>query len=116
MVESDHISSPSTMGWWRPVILLPAASWRDGDDEQLQVVLAHELAHIHRHDFALGLVGHFCLAIHFYHPLVHWLVSRMQLDQELRADSKAAEVNGGPRRYLEVLARMVLDHDNRSLG
>lgn len=116
VLESDLVASPATLGWRHPVILLPAGSWRDWSYEQLQVVLSHELAHIRRGDFALGLIGHLCVAFHFYHPLVHWLAARMRLDQELHADNAAAELNGGPNRYLEILARMVLDHDSRLVG
>ena len=42
------------------------------------MVLAHELAHIRRGDFANRLAGHFCVIVHFYHPIAHWLMARLQ--------------------------------------
>jgi hypothetical protein len=56
------------------------------------------------------------LAIHFYHPLVHWLAARLRLEQELAADATAAELSGGKRNYLTSLAELALHTAERSLG
>jgi hypothetical protein len=45
---------------------------------------------------------------HFYHPLVHWLVHRLRLEQELTADDLAARVFGRRRQYASVLAGLAL--------
>ena len=46
-------------------------------------------------DFIALLVGQFGLALHFYHPLLHWLIGRLRLEQELAADAAAAEFPAG---------------------
>lgn len=116
ILESNEISTPATVGWRRPIVLLPAATRGGWSSAQLRVVLAHELAHVRRGDFLMNLLSHLCVAIHFYHPLVHWLAARMRLDQELRADYVAAQLNGGANCYAAVLARMALEHDKRFVG
>jgi hypothetical protein len=68
----------------------------------------HELVHIARSDYAVSVVGRFGLALHFYHPLLHWIVARLQLQQELATDALAARLAGGQRECLRVLSRMAL--------
>ncbi len=93
--------------WRRPLILLPGG-WRDWNEGDLDVVMAHEVAHIVRGDYAAGVVARFGLALHFYHPLVHWIVARLLLQQELAADAWGARLSGGSRTYLLALSRLAL--------
>ncbi len=109
---SSDIGTPATMGVWRPVILLPT-DWESWSESERATVFAHELTHIQRSDFVARLVAQFGLALHFYHPLVHWLVGRLRLEQELAADTGAARVAGGQRRYLSTLAEMALQLQDR---
>jgi beta-lactamase regulating signal transducer with metallopeptidase domain len=110
--ESPDLSTPATIGWRRPLILLPS-DWRSWTKEELRAVLAHELAHVRRGDYAAGLLAQISLAIHFYHPLAYWLAGRLQLQQELAADAFGAACLGGRERYLRTLARLLLREDVR---
>ena len=113
--DVPELTTPATAGWWRPVILLPD-DWRSWDDADRRAVLAHELAHIHRWDYAAGVVTRLALAIEFYHPLVHWMARRIQLQQELAADAVGARFAGGRELYLLSLSRLALKQDGRSLS
>src|SRR5690606_24929165 len=62
--ESTHLATPATVGWWRPSLLLPK-QWRDWTDDERQVVIAHELAHIAGRDFAGWIVARLVVALHF---------------------------------------------------
>ncbi len=107
MRESARSSTPATIGWRRPVLLLPV-DWRTWTDEECLAVLAHEIEHVRRGDFASWVAAQFGVALHFYHPLVHWLAARLRLQQELAADAAAARVLGGQRKYVTTLAAMAL--------
>jgi hypothetical protein len=109
--ESPALALPATFGWLRPCILLPE-SWRDWTPQERQVVLAHELAHVRRGDYLTRLAARICVAVHFYHPLAHWLAARLRLFQELAADAAAIPLSGGRATYLTTLARMALRHDD----
>jgi beta-lactamase regulating signal transducer with metallopeptidase domain len=105
--------SAAAVGWRRPLVLLPG-NWRSWNESERRVVLAHEVAHIARADYVAGVAGRLGLAFHFYHPLVHWIVSRLQLQQELAADAEAARFAGGRRAYLLALSRLALNaHKSR---
>ncbi|HEY7155231.1 MAG TPA: M56 family metallopeptidase, partial [Gemmataceae bacterium] len=110
--ESPDLSTPATIGWLRPLILLPS-DWRSWTEDELRAVLAHELAHVRRCDYVAGLLARISLAIHFYHPLAYWLAGRLQLQQELAADAFGAACLGGRERYLRTLARLLLREDVR---
>ena len=103
---------PAAAGWLRPVVLLPA-DWREWDETELRAALAHELAHVRRSDFLLGLLARLGLALHFYHPLLYWLAGRLRLQQELAADGLAAPLAGGRDAYLRGLARLALRLSDR---
>lgn len=112
--ESVYVSSPATIGWLRPLLLLPP-HWRTWNEKERQVVVAHEVAHICRGDYAAWLLAQMSLALHFYHPLVHWLVARLRVEQEVAADHLGASAVGGRATYLTTLAQMALREDDRAV-
>ena len=113
--QSGDLSTAATIGWLRPVVLLPA-DWRHWTPDQRRAVLAHEIVHARSHDFVALLFGQFGLMLHCYHPLLHWLMNRLRLEQELAADAAAASVSGGPRQYLSTIAELALRTERRRLS
>ena len=69
-----------------------------------------------RGDFLTGLIAQISVALHFYHPLAHWLAKRLRLEQELAADAWGAALSGGSPTYLVTLAQMALRREDRSLA
>ncbi|QDT21302.1 M56 family metallopeptidase [Gimesia chilikensis] len=112
--EHASLTTAAVIGWWRPVILLPTA-WREWNSEQLRAVLAHELAHIRHRDYLAILGAELSRSLYFYHPLIHWLVARLRLEQELSADATAATISGGTTPYLVVLAEMAVSQTSHRL-
>jgi beta-lactamase regulating signal transducer with metallopeptidase domain len=113
--QSEHLATAATIGWLRPVILLPP-TWREWTEDQRRAVLGHELAHVARGDFLACVLAQISVAVHFYHPLIHWLAARLRLEQELAADATAALLAGGRKIYLQSLAELALHTSERSLG
>ncbi len=113
--ESTTAGLPATVGFLRPSILLPCG-WRAWSEDECRVVLAHELAHIRSGDFAKRLAGQLCVLVHFFHPIAHWLMARLKLQQELAADLWGIRLAGGRVKYLTTLARIALQHDAGRAG
>lgn len=102
----DDLPGPVTAGWWRPVILLPASLASGMPVHLLEALLAHELAHIRRHDYLVNLVQSAIEVALFYHPAVWWLSKRIRLEREQVADDLAAVVLGEPRRLALALSEL----------
>jgi len=102
----ETLASPITAGWWRPVVLMPAALVARMPPELLEALLAHELAHVRRHDFLVNLLQNVVEILLFYHPAVWWLSRRIRHERELVADSIAAQLTGEPRRLALALSEL----------
>lgn len=100
------LASPVTAGWWRPVVLVPASLVTTMPPHLLEALLAHELAHVRRHDYLVNLLQNMVEALLFYHPAVWWLSRRIRAERELIADDIAARQLGEPRRLALALSEL----------
>jgi beta-lactamase regulating signal transducer with metallopeptidase domain len=73
---------------------------------RLEAVLAHELAHIHRHDYLVNLLQALIETALFYHPAVWWLSARIREEREHCADDVAVESCGDALLYSRTLATL----------
>lgn len=102
----DTLDSPMSAGWWRPVVLVPAALLARMPTELIEALLAHELAHIRRHDYLVNLLQNVAEALLFYQPATWWLSHRIRVERELIADQLAAGVIGTPRHLALALSEL----------
>jgi beta-lactamase regulating signal transducer with metallopeptidase domain len=102
----DALDSPVAAGWWRPVVLLPISVALRLPPHLVEALLAHELAHVRRHDYLVNLLQRAVEALLFYHPVTWWLTRRVRIERELVADRLAADVIGEPRRLALALAAL----------
>ncbi|HEX8612949.1 MAG TPA: M56 family metallopeptidase [Telluria sp.] len=102
----DDLPGPVTAGWWRPVILVPAALVTGMPPDLLEALLAHEMAHIKRLDYLVNLIQSAIEIVLFYHPAVWWLSHRVRIEREQIADEIAASMLGEPRRLALALSEL----------
>ncbi|MCS0627835.1 M56 family metallopeptidase [Telluria mixta] len=102
----DSLASPVTAGFWRPVVLVPAALVTGMPPQLLEALLAHELGHVRRHDYLVNLVQNVIEALLFYHPAVWWISRRIRHEREQIADDFAARQLGEPRRLAQALSEL----------
>jgi beta-lactamase regulating signal transducer with metallopeptidase domain len=98
--------APSVIGWLRPVILMPAAALVGLDASALEAVLAHELAHIRRHDYLVNLLQAVVDTLLFYHPAVWWVSKQIRIERENCCDDVAAEACGDRVIYARALVNL----------
>jgi beta-lactamase regulating signal transducer with metallopeptidase domain len=96
--------SPATVGWLRPVILLPPALLTGLSPSQIEAILAHEIAHIRRHDYLVNLLQMVAETFLFYHPAVWWVSRQTRVERELCCDDFAVRLSGDPENYAHALA------------
>lgn len=89
IAESTLVKVPLVVGYLHPMILLPASVITGLTSSQLEAVLAHELAHVRRHDWLINTLQVIAETLLFYHPAVWWLSSRIRQERELCCDDVA---------------------------
>ena len=106
VVDSTRVTTPTVVGWLQPIVLLPIAAMAGLSPRQVEAILAHELAHIRRHDFAINLLQTLAETILFYHPAVWWLSARIRTEREHCCDDVAVAVSGDAAEYAAALAEL----------
>ncbi|WP_193727978.1 M56 family metallopeptidase [Paraburkholderia franconis] len=101
-----QLSGPLTIGWWRPLVLVPAALLARMPPDLFEAVLAHEVAHIKRADYLVNLLQSVIEALLFYHPAVWWLSRQIRIERECLADQIAAALIQNPRRLALALEQL----------
>lgn len=97
---SDKVAAPLLLGWIRPVILLPLAVICNFPVAQVELILAHELAHLRRWDPLANLFQVILETLYFFHPVVHWISRDVRNEREICCDRLALEITGGSRQQL----------------
>jgi beta-lactamase regulating signal transducer with metallopeptidase domain len=104
--ESVVLQAPAVIGWFRPIVFLPASALTGLSEEQLQLVIAHELAHIQRLDAFVNVFQVCVETLLFYHPAVWWLNRRIRRDREHCCDETAVALCGNAVEYARALTLM----------
>ncbi len=100
LLESASVRGPVAVGWLKPVVLLPVGLVAGLPAAQLEAVLAHELAHIRRHDYVLNLLQAVVEAGFFFHPAIWWMSALVRQEREHCCDDLAVRALGGDARPL----------------
>ena len=103
---SSAIAGPVTVGALRALVLLPLSAATNLGPDELEVVLAHELAHVRRADFLWNLIQTLVETLFFFHPAVWWISSRVRHERELCCDDLALTVCPNPVVYANALFQL----------
>jgi hypothetical protein len=103
---SHHIQGPLTIGIVRPLVIVPVSALMALSPEQLEAVLAHELAHVRRADYFWNLIQTMVETLLFFHPAVWWLGRRLRQQRELCCDDVAVQSCADPLVYATALLRL----------
>lgn len=101
-----RLEAPAVLGWFRPVVLLPARALTGLTEEQIEAVVAHELAHIRRLDCFVNLFQIGVETLLFYHPAVWWVSQQIRTERENCCDDEAMAIGGDAVKYARALALM----------
>jgi hypothetical protein len=103
---SSQIEVPLAKGWCRPEICVPARVTLELPLEQQESILAHELAHLKRHDPLWLAILRLTEAVLFFQPLNRLARRQLQETAEYRCDDWAANNTGRPLTMARCLANV----------
>jgi beta-lactamase regulating signal transducer with metallopeptidase domain len=103
LLKSALVDVPMVVGWLRPVILLPASSLTGLSPEQLETILAHELAHVRRYDYLVNAFQTLVETFIFYHPAVWWISRCIREEREHCCDDLVARLYEDRMPYARAL-------------
>ncbi len=103
LLQSTLTQVPVVVGYFRPVILLPVSLMTSIPAAQLEAILAHELAHVKRHDFVVNLLQMLVETLFFYHPAVWWLSHRIRVEREHCCDDLVVKLFDNRLEYGRAL-------------
>src|SRR5262249_14459722 len=106
LLPTNRVDSPSVIGWLRPVILAPVGMLSGLAPQQVEALLAHELAHVRRHDYLVSVLQGIAESLLFYHPAVWWISNQIRTEREHCCDDLAVEASGDVLVYARALAAL----------
>ena len=105
---SDHVTSPLTIGFIKPVVLVPAGFLMGLPRDQVEAILLHELAHIRRYDYLVNLFQTAIKTVLFFHPAIHYISKKIDIDREQACDDLAVAQSRNPQALVRGLAALRL--------
>lgn len=102
----EHVTVPTVMGIFRPMILLPLSLTSGLTSDQLESILAHELAHLRRYDHLVNLLQRVIESLLFFHPAVWWVSNRVREEREHCCDDLVIACGALPFDYAASLLRV----------
>ena len=103
LLISTRVQVPMVVGWLKPALLMPAAVLCGLTPRQVEAVIAHELAHIRRHDYLVNFVQTAVETLFFYHPAVWWVSRIVRTEREHCCDDLAVVACGDAVLYARAL-------------
>jgi beta-lactamase regulating signal transducer with metallopeptidase domain len=103
LAVSEQLQVPAAIGFFQPLIVLPAWSMQELSAEELNSILIHELAHLCRWDDWTNLAQKLLRALFFFHPAIWWVEGQVSLEREMACDDIVLSKSVSPRSYAECL-------------
>lgn len=116
---SKLIDVPVTLGFLKPVILLPFTMAGHLTSDQVEAILVHELAHIRRNDFFLNLGVTLLEGLFFFNPFARSLIGDLKKEREYHCDDWVLQFRYDPQAYVSALlsvARQASQHRQTRLA
>ena len=104
--STPGLLEPGVVGWWRPILLVPADIERHLTPPQLEAVVAHELCHVERRDNLTAAIQMVVEAIFWFHPLVWWIGARLVAERERACDEHVLGTLRQPAVYAQGIVNV----------
>lgn len=116
LMTSDN-GSPAIFGFICPTIVIPYPLIFNCSQHELELIVAHELAHFRRSDLIWSTIASLLNALFFFIPMLKWVSKELTLTQEINADYEAVTATGSaPFEYGALLVRISIKSSSDSTG
>lgn len=102
---SSQRTEPGIFGIFLPVLVWPEALSARLDDEHIEAIMAHELAHVRRRDNLTAALHMLVEVLFWFHPLVWWMERQLVREREQACDEAVIEMGGDEETYAESLLK-----------
>ncbi|MEW6411315.1 MAG: M56 family metallopeptidase [Candidatus Zixiibacteriota bacterium] len=106
LMQSPFLKTPCVVGWIKPAVLLPVTVFTNLSATDLQMILAHELAHIRRHDVLINYLQTAIETLLFFNPAVWFISKQIRMEREHICDDLAVDTCGDRVAYARALANL----------
>jgi beta-lactamase regulating signal transducer with metallopeptidase domain len=103
LVESAIVRTPVVVGHLKPMILFPLGVINRLSPQDVEAILAHEIAHVLRNDYLFNIFQSIVEALFYYHPAVWWLSSQVRNERESACDEIAIKLINSKLNYAKAL-------------
>lgn len=100
---STLATSPCVIGHFKPVVLLPLAVLMGMNQQQIEMILLHEIAHVRRNDYLLGLLQTTIKILFFFNPFLRWISNQIDKEREHACDDIAVTISKNPILFANTL-------------
>jgi len=107
---SSMVTSPVTIGYLKPIILVPLAAMNNLTTQQMEAVLLHELTHIKRYDYLVNLIINFIQSVLYFNPFVKAFIQTIERERERSCDELVIQFQYDPHNYASAL--LTLEKNN----
>jgi Flp pilus assembly protein TadD len=104
IVAPGHV--PGACGVFRPVVVLPDGLADHLTPLEMNALVAHEMAHVRRHDNMTAAIAHSVVSIFWFHPLLWWLERRLLEERETACDESVLGQGIGAQEYCAGIAKV----------
>jgi beta-lactamase regulating signal transducer with metallopeptidase domain len=104
--ESALARVPLVIGHFKPLVIFPLGVINQLAPEQVEAILAHELAHIRRNDYLLNFLQSLVELLFYYHPAVWWISANIRAERENCCDDLAISITRNPLAYAKALVEV----------
>ncbi len=109
ILQSSRITTPLTIGALKPIVLVPTGFFLRLPIDQAEAILVHEIAHICRQDYLLGLVQAMICNIFFFHPAIAYLSRQIDIEREYACDARVVAETGNSTALAQGLGKVALE-------
>ncbi len=103
---SDLVSSPLTVGFLKPLILIPAACINQLSIQQMEAIILHEAAHIKRFDYLVNMMQRVVDLMLFFNPFNRMLSQMVSLEREHSCDDLVLQFKYNAIEYADALFKI----------